>query len=129
MDFKFEYTKAFLSANGENFDENIINDYKKTWWYNLREKNNSGLRLTDQGLDYIEKSNIRKYEIELPEHLYISPQLLIWLDRFIDSPYHLSKKKITVFKEKTAFEIYLYSGDIKKLGFMKSEAKKRNPDL
>jgi hypothetical protein len=129
MDFKFEYTKAFLSANGENIDENLINDYKKTWWYNLREKNNSGLRLTDQGLDYIEKSNIRKYEIELPEHLYISPQLLIWLDRFIDSPYHLSKKKITVFKEKTAFEIYLYSGDIKKLGFMKSEAKKRNPDL
>jgi len=129
MDFKFEYTKAFLSANEENIDENIINDYKKTWWYNLREKNNSGLRLTDQGLDYIEKSNIRKYEIDLPEHLYISPQLLIWLDRFIDSPYHLSKKKITVFKEKTAFEIYLYSGDIKKLGFMKSEAKKRNPDL
>jgi hypothetical protein len=129
MDFKFEYTKAFLSANGEQIDETIINDYKKTWWYNLREKNNSGLRLTDQGLDYIEKSNIRKYEIDLPEHLYISPQLLIWLDRFIDSPYHLSKKKITVFKEKTAFEIYLYSGDIKKLGFMKSEAKKRNPDL
>jgi hypothetical protein len=48
--------------------------------------------------------------------------VLVWLDNFIDSPYYITKKFIVVLKEKAAFELYLFSGDIRKMGYNKALA-------
>jgi hypothetical protein len=129
MDLKDSYTRVFLSAAGVEFDDKKVKEFKALWWWNLRSKNSKSLRLTDQGLDFIkEKSDIRIYEISLPLELKISAQLLVWLDQHLDCPYHLTKKQIVVLKERAALEIHLFSGDIKKMGYGKSIAKRFNSD-
>jgi hypothetical protein len=50
----------------------------------------------------------------------LGPQVLIWLDQFLNSPYHLEKRFIKVLSERTAFELYMFSGDVKKMGSAKA---------
>ena len=128
MDLKDSYTRVFLSAASESTDEENVKKHRALWWWNFRSKDSTGLRLTDEGLEFVETADIRKYEIDLPVELKITPQLLVWLDQQLESPYHLTKKRITVLKEKAAFEIYLFSGDIQKMGYTKSIAKRFNSD-
>jgi hypothetical protein len=124
MNLQDSYTKIFLEQNNEPATSEQIKKFKKIWWYNQRNQNQKGLRLTEQGLDHIDTIDMKKYEIPFPEDLKINSQLLIWLDRFLDSPYYISKKSITVIKEKTALEMYLFSGDIHKYGYVRALAKK-----
>jgi hypothetical protein len=124
MDVKDRYTAAFLKAVNITPTETALKDYKSVWWLNFRNKNEGGLRLTEQGLEFITtKAEIKSYFIEFPKGLNITPQVLIWLDNFIKSPYFINKKGITVLSEKTAFELYLFSGDVKKMGASKALAK------
>lgn len=124
MDVKDRYTTAFLKAVNITPTETALKDYKSVWWLNFRNKNEGGLRLTEQGLEFITtKAEIKSYFIEFPKGLAITPQVLIWLDNFIKSPYFINKKGITVLSEKTAFELYLFSGDVKKMGASKALAK------
>jgi len=116
MNIKKSFTEAFIKNTNSSLD---FDDLFKKIWYNLRNKNNS-LRLTDFGLEFIKNSNIRYYEIEIPKQLKISGQILIWLDRYIESPYHLEEKKITVITEKAALELHLFSGDLRKYGSTKT---------
>lgn len=125
MDIKDTYTSVFLQAAGLATDPNTVKKYKIVWWYNLRNKDSGGLRLTDQGLEFIEKyAKIKTYKIDFPKEFAFTPQVLVWLDNFIDSPYFITKKNITVLKEKAAFELYLFSGDIRKMGHNKALAKR-----
>lgn len=117
-DFKQTFTNhllASLKKNSEFDGTNLENQI----WYNLRKKSQS-LRLTDEGLEIIQNLDIRTYEVDFPKELKISAQILIWLDRYLDSPYHLNKNKITVITEKAAIELYLFSGDLKKFGISKT---------
>ena len=41
-------------------------------------------------------------------------------DQFIDCPYYLTNQSITVFSEKKAFELMLFSDDIRKYGLIKA---------
>jgi hypothetical protein len=76
-------------------------------------------------MDFIEnEAKIKIYKIDFPKDFSITPQILLWLDKFIDSPYYITKRSITVLKEKAAFELYLFSGDIQKLGYNKALAKR-----
>jgi NAD-dependent DNA ligase len=125
MDSKEIYTKIFLKAAGLEISDDQLKEKKVLWWYNVRNKSSGGLRLTDEGLEFIQKqSNLKTYTVELPETVKITPQILVWLDNFIACPYHLDKKSITVSEEKTVFELYLFSGDIRKMGFNKAMSKK-----
>jgi hypothetical protein len=125
MDKKDIYTRSILKASGKPFDESVVKEKKILWWYNIRLKNEGGLRLTEEGIRYIvEEAKLKTYKIELPSKLSITSQILIWLDNFINSPYFLSKKEIVVTEEKTAFELYLFSGDIQKLGYSKAMSKR-----
>jgi hypothetical protein len=129
MDLKYFYTRIFLSAAGVEFDDKKVKEFKALWWWNFRSSTAKGLRLTDEGLEFIKtKAEIRTYSIELPEEIKITAQLLIWMDQQLDSPYHLTKKEITVLKEKAALEIHLFSGDIRKMGYAKSLAKRFNSE-
>ena len=121
MDLKDTYTSVFLKAAGQSFDDNIIKKFLSAWWQNVRGKDCGGLRLTDQGLEFVETySQIKTYKVEILKEISITPQILVWLDQFIESPYHLTKKHIVVLKEKSAFELYLFHGDVRKMGYAKA---------
>jgi hypothetical protein len=125
MDRKDSYTEVFLKAAGVETNEKLIKDFRGVWWYSTREKDTGGLRMTDQCLEFVEtKSKIKTYKIEMPKEMIISPQVLIWLDQYIDTPWHVTKKNLMVLSERTAFELYMFSGDVKKLGMARTMAKR-----
>ena len=125
MDYKDAYTRVFLQAADQEPTENTIKQFRPIWWWNVRNKDQGGLRLTDQALEFIENhAKIKTYKIEFPKDFAITPQVLVWLDHFIDSPFYITKKFIVVLKEKAAFELYLFSGDIRKMGYNKALSKR-----
>lgn len=122
---KDAYTKAFLQAAELPVNEKNIKDYKALWWWSFRNKKQGGLRLTDQALEFIEEyAKIKTYKIEFPKEFAFTPQVLLWLDNYIDSPFFVNKKHIIVMKEKAAFELYLLSGDVRKLGHNRAMSKR-----
>jgi hypothetical protein len=125
MDNKDTYTRVFLQAANQPFDIDTIKKYKSLWWWNFRSKDSGGLRLTEEAMTFIQDdAKIKTYKIEFPKEFAFTPQVLVWLDNFIDSPFYITKKFIVVLKEKAAFELYLFSGDIRKLGYNKALAKR-----
>ena len=130
MDPKDRYTEIFLKAAEEPYDEKVIKDYRGRWWFSTRGKSIGGLRITNDCLEFIKsKADIKTYKIELPKDLTIGPQVLVWLDQFLESPWHLEKRFITVLSEKSAFELYLFSGDVKKLGYSKAMSKRYSQEI
>ena len=122
---KDAYTKAFLQAAELPVNEKNIKDYKAVWWWSFRKKDQGGLRLTEQALEFIEEhAKIKTYKIEFPKEFAFTPQVLLWLDNYIDSPFFVNKKHIIVMKEKAAFELYLLSGDVRKLGHSRAMSKR-----
>jgi hypothetical protein len=130
MDIKDRYSKIFLQSANLIADDNSIKKYRAEWWWNVRSKNHGGLRLTERALKFIQSSaEIKTYRIEFPAEFSFTPQVFLWLDQFIESPFYINKKYIIVLKEKSAFELYLLSGDVRKLGHNKALAKKFNQEL
>lgn len=115
MDIKDRYSRVFLRESGRDFDEKSIKQIRPVIWYNTR-KNKGGLRLTEKGLQLIEECNIKTYKVNLPPGFALTPQVIVWVDHYIDSPFYITKKYIIVLKEKVAFELFLFSGDVRKLG-------------
>ena len=125
MDSKDAYTRVFLQAAELPIDADTVKQYRSVWWWSFREKAQGGLRLTEQALQFIEEyAKIKTYKIDFPKEFAFTPQVLVWLDHFIDSPFFINKKHIIVMKEKSAFELYLFSGDVAKLGHNKAMAKR-----
>jgi hypothetical protein len=125
MDSKDRYTTMFLRAANQLHDSDSIKKVRTHWWYSTRDKEQGGLRLTDLGLQFIiEQADIKVYSIKLPPEFSLTAQVVIWLDQFLDSPFHISKKEITVLSEKSAFELYLFSGDVRKMGHAKAMSKR-----
>ena len=125
MNTKDAYTRVFLQAANIESNDTEIKKYSSVFWYSFRNKDQGGLRLTEQGLQFIQDhAKIKTYKIDFPKEFAFTPQVLVWLDNFIDSPYFITKKNITVMKEKAAFELYLFSGDIRKFGHNKALAKR-----
>jgi hypothetical protein len=126
---KETYTKIFLSAWGKSTDAANIKLYTRTWWQNNRKKDAGGLRLTDQGYEFlVGELEMREYEIPFTEPIEMSPQTIIFLDRYIDCPYYITSQSITVFSEKKSFELMLFSDDIRKLGIIKAINKLKELD-
>lgn len=127
MDRKDRYSQVFLKeANFPNQDPDV-KKARTFFWLNQRTKQVGGLRLTEEGLDFVKNScSIKTYDINIPKEIKITPQILLWLDRYLDSPYYVDKHIITVISEKTAVELHLFSGDLKKYGTAKTMAKRNN---
>lgn len=129
MDIKDTYTSVFLKAADQSADEDTIKKFKPIWWFNFRKKDTGGLRLTEAGLDFITNhAEIKTYQIDIDKNITLTPQVLVWLDQFIDSPYFLDKKQITVIRERIAFELHLFNGDVKKMGYAKAMNKRLNQE-
>ncbi len=125
MNQKDQYSQTFLKAADQEFDNDVILKKRTEWWYNVRTKDSGGLRLTDTGLEFVkDTAKLKTYNIKFPKEVKITPQILVWLDQFIKSPYHITKKDITVLTEVAAFELYLFSGDVQKMGYSKAMSKR-----
>lgn len=126
MNWKEHYTKIFLTQLGEAADEYHVKQQIPVWWKNTRNKEKSGLRLTDEGLEMLQKIELKTYEIPIPKDMPITTQVIIFLDQFIDCPYYLTKNSIIVTSERKAVELTLFSGDLRKFGIAKAMSRSRN---
>ena len=130
MDLKDTYTQVFLQAANLEADPDTVKKYKSLWWWNFRSKDSGGLRLTEEAVTFVEEhAKIKTYKINFPDEFAVTPQILIWLDKFIDSPFYITKKYIVVLKERAAFELYLFSGDIRKYGYNKALSQRLSQDF
>ena len=121
MDWKTTYTKIFLQQANISVNDNTMKEYLPIWWKNSRIKTEGGLRLTEEGLKFVqEKLELQTYDVPFPLEFTITTQILIFLDKFIDCPYYLAADGIMVTNEKKAMELHLFSGDIRKYGLTKA---------
>lgn len=121
MSWKETYTKVFLKQSGKAVTEASIKEFMPLWWQNTRTKDTGGLRLTEEGFRYVvEELDLQTYEVPFPSDFNFTTNALIWLDKFIDCPYFVSKVGISVLNEKKALELHLFSGDIRKYGITKA---------
>ena len=70
VDEKHNYTSIFLKAVETTGDitPELIKEKKLQWWWNVRTKDNGGLRLTEVGLNFIQvEAKIKTYKIDFPK--------------------------------------------------------------
>jgi hypothetical protein len=119
------FTKIFLKQLGQTVSEENVKAMIPIWWYNTRDKESGGLRLTDQGMEMLQKAGITSYDIPYPMDMPLTTQVIIFLDQFIDCPYYLTNRSITVTNEKKAVELTLFSGDLRKYGLTKAMSRQK----
>jgi len=123
------YTKIFLKQAGVAVTEENIRVSMRVWWQNNRTKKEGGLRLTEEGLNFLRTTlDLAVYEVPFPIGFDLKPQVIIFLDRFIDCPYFLTDRSITVLSERKCFELYLFNGDVQKYGITKAMRNKKATD-
>ena len=125
---KVVYTKIFLKELGQSVTEQNVKAMLPLWWYNTRDKEVGGLRLTNDGIDTITKCDITTYNIPYPMDMPMTTQVIIFLDHFIDCPYYLNNKSIIVLNEKKAVELTLFSGDLRKYGLTKAMTRQKKDE-
>lgn len=118
---KKTYTKIFLRQADKSTDLANIELHLHTWWYSKRSKKKGGLRLSDQGYEFlVQELELQEHEVPFTDQIELSPSVIIFLDQYLDCPYYLTHKSLTVFSEKTAFKLHLFSDDIRKIGLIKA---------
>jgi hypothetical protein len=114
-------TKIFLQQWGKSTDDANLSMYSRTWWQSNRVNKQNAFRLSDKGFEFLTNDlELKSYEVPFTESIELSPQTIIFLERYIDCPYFLTTESITVFSEKKSFELYLFSDDIRKFGLIKA---------
>jgi hypothetical protein len=114
-------TKIFLQQWGKSIDEANVKLFGRKWWQSTRVNKQTALRLSDDGFDFlVNELDIKMYEIPFTEPIELSPATIVFLERYIDCPYHLTNQSISVFSERKSFELYLFSDDIRKFGLVKA---------
>ena len=125
MNWKETYTKIFLKELGKAIDETNVKQYLPIWWKNTRNKDIGGLRLTDEGMMIVQEIGLATYDVPYPKDMPLTTQVIIFLDQFIDCPYYLTNRSITVTNEKKAVELTLFSGDLRKYGLTKAMSRQK----
>ena len=129
LDVKSQLTKIVSDQLGWPADTKSLQKNNAVLWQNPRKKEVGGMRLTDQGYEvFTTQMEMKSYDIEFPKDFTLTNQVMIWLDRFIDGPWHITKKSIVVFKEKTAVQLILFSGDVQKFGLAKAMSLKSHTE-
>jgi len=120
MNWKETYTKVFLKQLDKTVNDAAVAEYMPLWWQNTREKTTVCLRLTETCFYVINTIQLATYEIPYPADMPITTQIIIFLDKFIDCPYYISRHSIFVTSERKAVELGLFSGDLRKYGLAKA---------
>ena len=114
-------TKIFLQNWGKSIDDANVKLYSRKWWQSTRVNKQSAFRLSEDGYEFLVNDlGLTDYEVPFTEPIELSPQTIVFLERYIDCPYYLTNQSITVFSEKKSFELYLFSDDIRKFGLIKA---------
>jgi len=114
-------TKIFLQQWGKSIDNANVQLYSRKWWQSTRVGKETAFRLSEEGFEFLTTElDLKSYEIPFTESIELSPQTIIFLERYVDCPYFLTSQSITVFSEKKSFELYLFSDDIRKFGLVKA---------
>jgi hypothetical protein len=114
-------TKIFLQQWGKSTDDVNFKIYSRKWWQSTRAGKQNNFRLSDEGYEFLVKElELKEYEVTFTEPIELSPQTIIFLERYIDCPYYLTNMSITIFSERKSFELYLFSDDIRKFGLVKA---------
>ena len=114
-------TKIFLQQWGKSIDDANVSMYSRVWWQSNRVNKQTAFRLTDKGYEFlVSELELKEYEIPFTEPIELSPQTLIFLERYLDCPYYLTPMSITVFSERKSFELMLFSDDIRKFCLIKA---------
>jgi hypothetical protein len=114
-------TQIFLQQWGKSIDDANIKLFGRKWWQSTRANKQTNFRLSDDGYEFLVKElDLKEYEIPFTEPIELSPQTIVFLERYIDCPYYLTPMSITVFSERKSFELYLFSDDIRKFGLVKA---------
>ena len=122
---KETYTKIFLKQSNIAISPVTVKQYLPKWWKNTRTKTTGGLRLTDEGYNYMKDTlEVRFFDVHLPRDFVFNTQTIIYIDQFIDCPYHLDGLRIAVTDERKYLELTLLSGDIQKYGLTKAMTRK-----
>jgi hypothetical protein len=122
-------TKIFLQQWGKSIDDTNIKLFGRKWWQSTRSGKQNNFRLSDEGYEFLVKElELKEYEIPFTEPIELSPQTIIFLERYVDCPYYLTPLSITVFAERKGFELMLFSDDIRKFGLVKA-MNEREKDL
>ena len=121
MDIKRHLTQLVINEKNET-SESFDKIYNYIW-QNPRKKLSGGMRLTEEGYQLlVNELDLKSYSIDFCKETTITNQVMIWLDKFIDSPYYIDKNSIVVFKEKMAVQLILFNGDIQKYGIARAMA-------
>lgn len=122
MNQRIEITKYVSSQLGLPTDDKTQKKVLGLWWRNPRTKTKGGFRLTEQGYEALKKAQIKDYEIAIPtKEVDWNNQLIIWLDKFVDCPFYITKNHIYVFGERMAVQLILFSGNVQKFGFARAK--------
>lgn len=114
-------TKIFLQQWGKSTDDVNMKLFSRKWWQSTRVNKQTAFRLSEEGYEFLIKElDLKEYEIPFTEPIELSPQTIVFLERYIDCPYYLTTQSITVFSERKSFELYLFSDDIRKFGLVKA---------
>jgi hypothetical protein len=114
-------TKIFLQQWGKSTDDANLKLFSHKWWQSNRVNKPNAFRLSDEGYEFLTDTlEIQMYEIPFTEPIELSPQTIIFLEKYIDCPYYLTNQSISVFSERKSFELYLFSDDIRKFGLVKA---------
>lgn len=116
-----QYTLRFLEKANYPTDDKTINIYIHKFWVNTQIKDDCGLRLTFEGYEFLTKTlDVLSYDILFPLSLDLKPRVILFLDKFITCPYYLTNKSISVFNDRVATNLILFSGDVARYGFNKA---------
>lgn len=122
-------TKIFLKQYGKSIDDANVKLFSRKWWQSTRANKQTNFRLSEEGHDFLVNDlELKAYEIPFTEPIELSPQTLIFLEKYVDCPYFLTPLSITVFSERKSFELMLFSDDIRKFGLIKA-MNEREKDL
>ena len=114
-------TMIFLQQWGKSTDDINVKMFGRKWWQSTRAGKQTNFRLSDDGYEFLVKElDLKEYEIPFTEPIELSPQTIIFLERYVDCPYYLTNMSITVFSERKSFELMLFSDDIRKFGLIKA---------
>jgi hypothetical protein len=119
-------TKIFLQQWGKSTDDANLKLFGRKWWQSTRVGKDDAFRLSDDGYEFLVKElDLKEYEIPFTEPIELSPQTIIFLERYVDCPYYLTPMSITVFSERKSFELMLFSDDIRKFGLIKAMSERQ----
>lgn len=122
---KETYTKIFLTQAEYSVDSANVKLHLYKWWQSHRSKAEGGLRLSDEGMEFLTGTlDLKGYTIPFTDPIDLSPQVIIFFDRHMDCPYFLTNSAITVFSERKSFELYMFSDDIRRYGLVKAMNKR-----